>query len=428
MVRRREPFRRNAVAISATDRDVLRELGERVAELAALPAQGETVELWKALNSLEPVRPMVAIDQIPWNEMNVDDELTLQTQDDLCRRIETGLRRTLYRWEHMRADMVVEPYLDLPKVIRGMGYGIGVVEEVAVTDPTSAVVGHRYEDQLPNEEDVEKIQTPDPVLDGEVTARIEETARQVFDGVLTVRMQGARPTFAPLDRIVQWRGGQTVLRDLAARPDFMHALIERVSRASQTMLDRLEERGLLGPPQSVIHCTGAFTDELPAPGFDPDRPRARDLWTFGMSQIFSAVSPAMHEEFELEPMSAWFARFGLAYYGCCEPLDLKVEMIRKMPGVRKVSMSPWVDVQRGAERLGGDYVFSRKPSPALLARPRWDPDAVRADLEETAAACARHGCPLELILKDISTVSYKPQRLWEWVDVAMDVALSHSRC
>ena len=46
---------------------------------------------------------------------------------------------------------------------------------------------------------------------------------------------------------------------------------------------------------------------------------------------------------------------------------------------------------------------------------------VEADLIETREACARHGCPLEYILKDISTVRYQPQRLWEWADVAMKV-------
>ena len=73
-------------------------------------------------------------------------------------------------------------------------------------------------------------------------------------------------------------------------------------------------------------------------------------------------------------------------------------------------------------RAGRDFVFSRKPSPAFLAGDTWQPDAVERDLRETLAACARHGCPAELILKDISTVRYQPQRLWEWADVAMRVA------
>jgi hypothetical protein len=408
--------------ISTRDRGILRGLGDRVAEIAALPVQQETIALWKALNDLEPVRPMVAIDQIAWHEMDVDGELALRTEDDFCRQLETKLRRILYRWKHMRADMVVEPFLDVPQVIRGQGFGISPVEQLAITDPTNDVVGHLYEDQLQNEEDIGKIGMPDPVLDRESTARFEEAACTIFDGILEVRMQGSHPHFAPLDRLVQWRGAQNLLLDLGARPGLVHRLIERFTDASMLLLDLLEERGLLGLPQGLVHCTGAYTNQLPAPGFDPNRPRAKDLWTFGMSQIFAAVSPAMHEEFELPHMARWFSRFGLAYYGCCEPLDTKVNMIRRMPNVRKVSMSPWVDVERGAEALGGDYVFSRKPAPAFLARPHWDPVAVQADLRETVEACARHGCPVELILKDISTVSYEPQRLWEWVDIAMRVA------
>jgi len=84
-------------------------------------------------------------------------------------------------------------------------------------------------------------------------------------------------------------------------------------------------------------------------------------------------------------------------------------------------MSPWVDVERGAREIGGDFVFSRKPSPAFLARDVWSPGAVEQDLRETLEACRRHGCPVEFILKDISTVRYEPRRLWEWAEVARRV-------
>ncbi len=85
-------------------------------------------------------------------------------------------------------------------------------------------------------------------------------------------------------------------------------------------------------------------------------------------------------------------------------------------------MSPWVDLEKGAERIGRDFVFSRKPSPAFLATDTWAPDAVERDLRGTLDRCTRHRCPLEFILKDISTVRYQPQRLWEWADTAMRVA------
>jgi hypothetical protein len=140
-----------------------------------------------------------------------------------------------------------------------------------------------------------------------------------------------------------------------------------------------------------------------------------------MAQIFSSVSPAMHKEFWLDYAVHWFGRFGLGYYGCCEPLHKKIDIIRAVPNVRKISMSPFVDEAAGAENIGGDFVFSRKPSPALLCVDDWDPQAVEKDLSETLEHCTRDGCPLEYILKDISTVRYKPQRLWEWEDIARDV-------
>jgi hypothetical protein len=407
---------------TTADRKVLRALAAQVAEIAALPDNTETIALWKALNGLRPVRPMVAMDQLPWHEMEVDGELTLQCEDKFCRRLETRLRRTLYRWRHMRADMVVEPFVEIGKAIRSTGFGYGTVEDRAIDDPRNDVVGHYYHDQIKTDEDIARIHAPEISLDEKATAEVEERAHDIYDGLLEVRMEGQCPVYAPWDILVQWHNPEQVLMDMVERPDFLHRMAARLTRCHMEMLDQMEQKGLLGSHQDWIHCTGAFTDELPAPGFDESKPRARDLWTFGMSQMFAAVSPAMHEEFELPYLNPWFERFGLGYYGCCEPLDRKIDMIRKIPHVRKVSMSPWVDLERGAEGLGRDFVFSRKPSPAFLAWDDWDPEAVERDLRATYDACARHGCPLELILKDVSTVRYEPQRLWQWSDIAMRVA------
>jgi hypothetical protein len=76
-------------------------------------------------------------------------------------------------------------------------------------------------------------------------------------------------------------------------------------------------------------------------------------------------------------------------------------------------------VEKAADRIGRDYVLSRKPSPALVATDSLDLSVVEADLRQTLQACRRAGCPAELILKDISTIRHQPQRLWEWSRVAM---------
>ena len=61
--------------VGRKDSETLRALAEKVAEIAALPVQKQTISLWKALNGLKPIRPMVMIDQVCWHEMDVDGEL-----------------------------------------------------------------------------------------------------------------------------------------------------------------------------------------------------------------------------------------------------------------------------------------------------------------------------------------------------------------
>ena len=405
----------------ARDKEILRALAAETADIAARPAQEETRRLWRRLNARDPARPMVMIDQVCWNEMPVDGELSLGCADPECRRYEEGLRRTLFQWRHFPVDMVVEPFLRVPRAVHNTGFGIETDEEIAVTDPHNDVVGHRFHNQLQTDADIEKIHLPRISHDAAETARRLAVAHELFDGVLSVRPWGLDPYLSLWDPISMWMGVEGALYALMDRPDFMHRLVGRMTDGYLSMLDQLEEQGLLCQPQSLIHCTGAWTDKLPAPGYDPEKPRTKDVWMFGLAQMFSTVSPSMFKEFEVDYASRICARFGLVYYGCCDPLDGKMNEVRLIPNVRKVSMSPWADQVNGAERIGRDYVFSRKPSPALLAGNSFDDERARQDLQATRSVCDREGCPLEIIMKDISTVCHQPQRLFRWAAIAMEV-------
>ena len=401
------------------DKNIIRSLAAEVAEIASLPAQEQKRAMWRKLNGLKPDRPMVMADQVCWNEMNVDDELTLLCEDPECRGYEDFLRKTLYQWKHFPVDMVVEPFIRVPKAIHNTGLGVGVVEEVAVTDPTSGVVGHAFKNQFVTDADLDRIQMPVITHDAAETARRLEVAHELFDGELAIFEQGMDPYLSVWDPISGLMSVQDALYTLIDRPEYMAELARRIVRHWMSLLDQAEEQGLLCHSQSLIHCTGAYTDDLPAPGFDPAKPRTKDIWMFGLAQMFSTVSPAMFDEFEVEMCMPIFERFGLVYYGCCDPLDLKMKQVRKIPNVRKISMSPWVNEQLGASEIGGNYVYSRKPNPAMLMSFR--EDEVRKHLQDTVDVCAEHGCPLEIILKDISTVAYEPQRLWRWAEIAMEV-------
>jgi len=399
---------------------VVRELAKQVAEVAALPEQETRRALWRKLNGLRPERPMVMIDQICWNELACD-ELTLRCEDPECRGYETVFRHTLYKWKHFPVDMVVEPFVAVHKAIGGTWFDVPVQEEIAVGDPTNGVVGHKFTNQFERDEDLEKIQMPTVTHDAAETARRQGVAEELFGGILDVRVVGSDNFIGFWDPISTWMSVEGALYGMIDRPEFMHRLLERMTRVYESRLDQLEQQGLLCGPQPLIHCTGAYTDELPAAGFDPEKPRTKDLWTAGLAQMLATVSPAMFEEFEVAYVKRLAKRFGLVYYGCCDPLDRKMAQVRMIPNVRKVSMSPWVDQELGASEIGRQYVFSRKPSPAFLAWDRFDAAAVRADLTATRDICRRNGCPLELILKDISTVRYEPQRLAEWGRIAMEV-------
>lgn len=407
--------------ISKNDLAVIHQLAAQVAEIAALPIQEEKRSLWRKLNAREAVRPMVMIDQVCWNEMNIGDELTLQCIDPECQGYEEYLRRTIYQWKYFPVDMVVEPFIRVPKAIQNTGFGILVQEHTIATDFQNEVLSRKYENQFQNEEDIEKIQTPLISHDPQETERRLSVAQELFDGTLEVKAWGYDPYLSLWDPLATWMGVENALFAMMDKPDYIHCLLSRMTDGYMRMLDQLETEGLLCQPQSLIHCTGAYTDELPAQGYDPAKPRPKDIWMFGLAQIFSSVSPKMFREFEVEYCSQICARFGLVYYGCCDPLDKKMKEVRLIPNVRKVSMSPWTDQERGAAELGRDFVFSRKPNPALLAGQYFDPEEISQDLRRTIQVCEQYGCSLEIILKDISTVGYHPERLFEWSRIAMQL-------
>ena len=136
--------------------------------------------------------------------------------------------------------------------------------------------------------------------------------------------------------------------------------------------------------------------------------------------MFSTVSPDMFREFELDYINPLAERFAYTYYGCCEPLDDRISMLKSISNLRKLGVSPWANVEKCAEQIGKDYVFSRKPNPANVAIAT-DRDVIRRETEETVRACIKYGCPCEFVLKDISTVSSKPQNLIAWAETVSEV-------
>jgi hypothetical protein len=141
------------------------------------------------------------------------------------------------------------------------------------------------------------------------------------------------------------------------------------------------------------------------------------MWASAEAQELAGVSPAMHEEFVLQYERPLLAPFGLTGYGCCEDLTAKLDDVFRIPHIRRISISPFADVDACAARLGGDYIFSWKPNPSMLVG-RFDSEAVEAYIRHAIDAARANGCVLEMILKDTHTCEHHPERFDEWTRIA----------
>lgn len=410
--------------------DIVRKLAGEVAEIADLPVQQETAEKWRALNDLEAVHPMVRIYQLPWREMDVDGELEPTCENRWLRNLENRFRQTLYQWRHMRYDMVVEPVFTVRPAFDHTGFGLEKKMEEIPHDDQGGITSKHYDCQIAGEDDIEKIQFPKITPHPEQTEERLERTQELLGDILEVKVQGkVTHNYAPWDRLAEWCNPQQVLMDLVLRPDFIHRLMERLTAVYMSELDQLEEHGLLsiGSGNYGVGQGGfGYTSELPSEDHPDRSARLQEQWCGAMAQIFSEVSPDMHEEFALKYEKQLLDRFGLNYYGCCEPLDRKVDVVaRNLPKLRKISMSPWVDAKRGADAVAGRFVYSAKPNPAFLATEnKWDRKSAEKELREILDAT--QGRNVELILKDVSTVRFEPHRVWEWCDLAMSLAREYT--
>ena len=400
--------------INPTDRDRLRELAGRYAELAHQDVQTERLDRYRRTNDLACVRPVVLIDEVPWGEIR-DEELANACAPELA-WLETPLRQALYQWEHFQVDRVLPPVYRVAKRVRWMtGIGVAVKDHQIKGDTGAYIAAHAYTDQLQTEADLDRLHPPELVYDQAASEDALAVAAQVFDGLMDVQLTGMDGLQYNLwDTIASLRGVENLLMDLAVRPEFMHQTAQRFTAIARAQFDQIIEQNLLDPAPVLLHCTPASTGDLPATD-DDGHIRAQHAWGRCAAQIFGSVSPAMHDAFDLAYNQELFADCGLLYYGCCEPLDGKIDILRKrFANLRKVSITPWADPARAAAAIGGDFVMAAKPNPAFVASRTFNPEPVKQEITRYCEACRDHGTPLEFVLKDVSTIANNPDNLTRW--------------
>lgn len=401
---------------------ILRELANQYAQIVHGTDQENVWSLHAGINDLHPQRPIVLIDELPWHELNINGVLTLQCQDPDYQIAEDYFRKTIFRHTYFPGDMMVTPYYPVGKIIHNTGIGVEVQEETLATDKNNGVISHKYENQFHTIEDIEKLHNPTITYDHDASMKQFEKISEAIGDILPVKLVGEATGYGlghkAWDIISTFMSVDNLLYALVDEPEMMHALVDKLTNIFLDTVRQYEELNLLDPTPAYCHCSCAASRDLMKAPVDYTHVKAKNVWGRGLAQILSTVSPSMHDEFEIQYAKRAMEPFGLVYYGCCEPLDKKIDIVRQIPNLRKVSITPWADINIAAEAVGKDYVISAKPNPANLPYAASNPELIRKELRILLDACQKNGTPCELLLKDISTSGYNLENLIIWNQIA----------
>ena len=122
---------------------------------------------------------------------------------------EQELRHKIYQAKYMPADMLLPPYILIPRILQDPKYrsfGVSVQENIATTDAGSDVVSHAYETQFQTFEDLEKLRPTRLVADQQAEKAAMDEAVHVFEGIAPVHWQGVSLHSGLWDEISQWQG------------------------------------------------------------------------------------------------------------------------------------------------------------------------------------------------------------------------------
>ncbi|MFI3325253.1 MAG: hypothetical protein R3Y35_03665 [Clostridia bacterium] len=398
---------------------VLRGLARKYLANSQESHNDERRTLHRAVNDLKMVRPIVLIDEIPWNELNVDNVLTPLCSDPDFKRIEMVMRKSIYQFENFRADMIVQPYLPIRKIVHSTGIGVGTIDHTLKDNTKSNISSHEYVDQFADTSGLEKLHYDTITYDEEGTnAKFFKIANAVGD-IIPVRKIGvSKVGMTTWDRIANFRGVTPLLIDLMDEPEFSHELVAKLTDIYMNRHDQYLKLGLFDTSPDAVHSTSALNSTLHP---EVDNCDYKNLWGRGAAQIFASVSKDMQEEFDIEYMKKTVGKCGLVYYGCCEGLDKKIDIVEKIPNLRKISITPWADVNVAAETIGKKYVIASKPNPSSVAVGTLDKEVLKKEICTIMDACYKNSCNFELTLKDISTVGGRPSNLFEWEKTVMDI-------
>jgi hypothetical protein len=409
-------------SVNPNDIRIIRSLLVRKREIAQDPLMEERRNLWTHHTSLHSRRPMILAET-----SGVLDEMiplcNLQCVEAWARQMERGLRELIYRCEYVKDDWVVEPRIEYMWDVETGDFGMQT--ELVRGKNEGKLGSYHWDPPIKDlDRDFDRLHFRSLAVNREKTLAWKTHLEDHFGDILPVENRGmywwtAGLTWTAINLI----GLQPLMMIMYDNPSGLHRLMAFLRDDFMHYLDWFEREELL-PYNNRDDYVGSgsigYTNELPA-GAAVGPVRTQDLWGLSESQETVGVSPAMFEEFIFPYQEPVISRFGLSYYGCCEPIHSRFHIIKRIKNLRRVSVSPWCNQEKIAAMMGSDYIFCRKPNPTLISTDTFSEDAIKDDLRGTLRAAGH--MPLELVMKDVHTLRDQPWRLGRWVALAREVCL-----
>ncbi len=409
-------------ALVSSDVEILRDLAKRILEISFDSKNEERRQLWYKHNSLEETRPLILVESgIALNDLVPDSEL--KCQEGWARGLESSFRKTIYHYEHIDDDNVVEPYINCNWHVNVSNYGFDIKREYG--DSGTELSSYRWEPPIKDIcRDIEKLHHRTFSVNREATLAWKEHLEQVFDGILKVRIRGSfwwtvGMTWTAIEHI----GLENLMLFMYDDPKGLHSLMAFLRDDHIAFAEWLQKEGLLtlnNENDYIGSGSRGYVNDLPQPDYrEGDPVRLKDLWVLSESQETVGVGPELFAEFIFPYQLSVIEKFGLCYYGCCEPVHNRWKILKNIPNLRSVSISPWCDEEYMAGELGRKYVYSRKPNPSLISTKRFDEDVIKDDIRKTLKIAGN--CNIEFVMKDVHTLSGEPDRMARWVKLTREV-------
>ena len=407
-----------AMETNGKDIEVMRDLAKQYAEIAAKPIQEERRKLWRRHFSLKKTRPPVLVTYGMHNVWcrDVFSRENMVFQDPFWRRYERWLRMQIFH-DSIGDDYICEPWIPqnaVYKVRRG-AFGESWGMEPKRSDTGDEGGSYKLKAPIADWGDMASLKAPSHEIDETATTRNYERLGEAIGDILEIDVnRGPMLTNFSGDvstTVAAQRGLEQIMLDMYDSPVQLRELL---SCLRDGILENQGEAEKAGDFSLTSQNNQAMTyaEELDQPKPNSGARKRNALWGFCAAQEYTLISPEFHDEFLLKYQIPIMAPYGLVHYGCCEDLTRKIAMLRQVPNLRSIAVTPRADVQKCAEQIGEDYVLSWRPNPTDMVCLNWDADRVERIIRGGVGAC-RDGI-FHIHLKDVETVQGEPERLQRW--------------